>query len=112
MKIKIPALIICCFCTAFLLGINITFDDQTDVTNSSQWIGFSTAHASKKDRGVARRTARRTARRVNRRHDNYRSLPHGCTKIIINGSVYRNCSGIYYEESYDRDDVTYIIVNP
>ena len=104
----------------FVLDTNPDISDQTDPSNLNLVIGFSTAHARDNNRaearvaarGTSRRTARRTARRVNRRHDYYYSIPTGCTKIIINGQLYRYCSGIYYQEVVDSGDTVFVIVNP
>lgn len=63
-------------------------------------------------RRETRRVARRTTRRVNRRHDYYRSLPVGCTRVYLNGYRYWYCGGVYYDELLDNDTTVYIIVNP
>jgi hypothetical protein len=107
------------------------------------FIGFRTPQPvtiSKADayvRGVSRRTARRTARRTSYRHDYYRrpvvygagavaataaaisigtrvaALPAGCRKITVNGRLYYDCSGTYYQPKYDGPDVVYVVVkNP
>lgn len=53
--------------------------------------------------------ARRTTRRVVRRSAIYVStLPAGCVTVNINGAVYRQCGGTYYQPYGGRYVVVYI----
>jgi hypothetical protein len=86
-------------------------------------------------RRTARRTARRTSRRVSYRHNYYRppavvygagaaaatataiaigsrvaTLPPACSNVSVNGRVYYNCGGTYYQPVYDGPDVVYVVV--
>lgn len=99
-----------CAITFFLTGITITLDQHAASIASAIKVGYSETQAT--TRGEVRRVARRTARRVNRRHDHYRSLPTGCTKVIFNGVLHYYCGGIYYLPQVDRNETVYVIVTP
>jgi hypothetical protein len=51
--------------------------------------------------GVARRTVRRSTIYVN-------TLPHGCTRVAVNGVYYSHCGGTYYQPYNGRYVVVYI----
>jgi len=90
-------------------------------TSTPGWISFNQAEASPYRRSVrrtSRRTSRRTAYRHSGGHGHYYGgaavvgavavtaiavgtmvavLPPACDQIVVNGVVYQNCSGTYYQ---------------
>ena len=82
-------------------------------TSVPGWFSFSQVEATPYRRSV-RRTARRTSRRTATRHSYYGgaavvgavaigtmvvSLPPACSRVVVNGVAYHNCSGTYYAPS-------------
>lgn len=62
--------------------------------------------------GVRRRTRRRVRRRtaVVTYGTRVNALPAGCSKMIIGGVEYHNCSGAYYRPYYQGNQVVYEVV--
>ena len=119
------------FCTGFLVdGIDFGKPQPLVFTQAKAYYGAV--------RRPARRTARRTARRVSYRHNYYRpapvvygvgaaaataaaiaigtrvaTLPPACSNITVNGGMYYQCGGTYYQPVYDGPEVVYVVVqNP
>jgi len=88
-------------------------------------------------RRTARRTARRTSRRTTARHNAYHyrpyvggvavataataiavgtiaaTLPPSCHQVRVNGRIYHDCSGTWYEPRYNGPELVYVVVeNP
>ena len=43
----------------------------------------------------------------------YRTLPPtGCSTVIMNGATYSHCGSVYYQQTWQGNDVVYVVVKP
>jgi hypothetical protein len=42
----------------------------------------------------------------------YALPPSGCTVVVTNGISYQRCGSVYYQQTWQGDQVVYVVVNP
>jgi hypothetical protein len=42
----------------------------------------------------------------------YYALPTGCMAVVINGITYDQCGSVYYQKTWQGNDVVYVVVQP
>jgi hypothetical protein len=42
----------------------------------------------------------------------YAALPSGCTTVVMNGVSYSQCGSVYYQKTWQGNDVVYVVVQP
>ncbi|MFC1823916.1 hypothetical protein ACFL9T_14495 [Thermodesulfobacteriota bacterium] len=103
MRAKVQAIAIGCSLIAVGLVVDGWFQSGLVVNEAQARIGRPMTPGSAA--GVARRTTRRTIRRSNRY---VATLPRGCTKVNIDGTVLSHCGGTYYQAHGGRYVVVYV----
>ncbi len=102
MRMKVWTIVFGCSLLAASLLVDGEFPTGILVKEAEARIGRPATPGSVA--GVSRRTTRRRVRRTTRY---VATLPRGCTKVNIDGTVLSRCGGTYYQAHGGR----YVVVN-